>query len=316
MSKNIEILINNYPVRIELAQERQQLKFGFLGPLGTYTDEGADLILGKNRTDFNQSLLKSNGEVVRLVNKGEIDLGVVAAVNAIEGTVMETLREIVHAKDLTILGETTVKIDHMLLGKAGVDIKQIKRIYSHPQAFGQSSELLNREYPDAELIPTGSTTAAVEQIQAMADATEVAAIANKRSAVIYGMDILAQSIGDNQYNATRFWLVGRGQTEPTGDDTTLFTFIPNEDRPGILRDCLDVLAMHGLNLTRLDSHPTGEIDRYIFIASHKGHYKETMTQRAHQLLQERYCSNLRVLGSYRKAVLPEGVRDPGVLNGQ
>lgn len=311
MSREMEILINESPVKIDLGYGRERLEYGFLGPLGTYTDEATDLLLGRHRLTFSQTLCRSNPEVVRIVDEGNLDLGIVPTENAIEGNVMETLRTLVRARNLTILGEGNVKIDHMLIGRPG---ERIRKIYSHPQALGQCSEFLGREYPDAELIPTSSTTGAVEQIQGMADTT-VAAIANRRSAEIYRMNILAKSIGDNQHNTTRFWLIGKGETEPTGDDITSFVFIPKEDRPGILRDCLDVLAMHGLNLTRIDSHPTGRIDQYIFIASHRGHYKDEMARRAHILLEERYCSTVRILGSYRKAQLPEGTYEPGAING-
>lgn len=312
MGRPVEILINNSPVRIAPRDGRAKLEYGFLGPLGTYTDEATDLLLGPHRSTFIQKLGKSNAEVVRLVDQGDLDIGVTPTENAIEGNVMETLRGLVHARNLTILGESIVRIDHMLIGRPG---EEIRKIYSHPQALGQCSTFLGREYPDAELIPTASTTGAVEQIQGMTDTPGVAAIANRRSSERYRMDILAESIGDNQHNATRFWLIGRGDTEPTGDDITSFIFIPREDRPGILRDCLDVLAMHGLNLTRINSHPTGEMDRYIFIASHRGHYKDEMARRAHTLLLELYSSTVRILGSYKKAALPEGTYEPGAING-
>lgn len=306
----IELLINNSLVRVSLGTDRLKPAYGFLGPKGTYTDEATDLLLGPYRATSDQNLIRSNGEVVRLVDQRQLDLGIVPVENAIEGNVMETLRGLVHTQNTSILAEGTVRINHMLIGRLG---QRVKRIYSHPQALGQCSDFISANYPDADLIQTTSTAKAVEDILEMEDAV---AIASRRSAERYSRDILAESIGDNQHNATRFWLIGNGETEPTGEDITSLVFIPREDRPGILRDCLDVLAMHGLNLTRIDSHPTGEIDRYIFIASHKGHYKEEMAQRAHILLRERYCSEMKILGSYRKAVLPEGVRDPGTINGQ
>lgn len=307
--RTIELLVNGSSVKIELDGHLKPY-IGFLGPLGTYTDEATALLLGRQRLNAEESLIRSNGAVVRLVDQAEIDLGVVAIENAIEGNVMETLRELVHAKNITILGEGIIRIDHMLIGRVG---EEIQRIYSHPQALGQCSEFIATNYPQAELVHSTSTTKAVEEIQNMSNA---AAIANRRSAQIYRMSILAESTGDNQHNATRFWLLGRGETEPTGEDTTSLVFIPREDRSGILRDCLDVLAMHGLNLTRIDSHPTGRINQYIFIASHNGHWKDNMVKRAHTLLQEGYCSTVKILGSYKRAIMPEGTYEPGAINGQ
>lgn len=306
-----ELSINGSPVYMELSPERGRLRFGLLGPLGTYTDDAADLLLNTQRSTFDEEFIRSNPEVVRLVDRGEKDLGIVAVENAIEGNIMETLREIVRAKNATILGEGIVKIDHMLIGNRPGD--EIRKIYSHPQALGQCSEFISANYPNAELVPTTSTTRAVEEIINMVNA---AAIANRRSAGIYRMPILAESIGDNPHNTTRFWLIGRGETQPTGEDTTSLVFTPKEDYPGILWECLGVFKEHGINLTKIDSHPTGRLREYIFLASLDGHKEDDIVKRAlSSLLEKQYCSSIKILGSYGKAQLPEGVREPGAING-
>ena len=130
------------------------------------------------------------------------------------------------------------------------------------------------------------------------------------------MPILAEDIGDVRGNSTRFLMLGRGETDSTGQDSTALIFVPKGDRPGILARCLTALASYGINLTKLDSRPTGVMREYAFWITMDGHLKDPMVKRGIDDLRETYCSSLRILGSYRKADLPEGVRDPGVINGQ
>lgn len=308
----LEMIIGGSAVRLELADGRTRPKLGYLGPLGTYTEEAVIRALGDDRDSLvAETLLRTNGEVVRKVDSGEFDLGVVAVENSTEGDVMETLRELIRAKEVTILGEVIVPISHVLIGRKN---HVVRRILSHPQALGQCSEYLYTRYPQAELISTTSTADAVRQIAPMEDA---AAIASRRALrdEDLGLEILAQNIGNNRHNATRFLVIGRGETRPTGEDTTTIVFYPREDRPGLLKDCLEVLALYGINLSDLKSHPTGRMRQYMFLASLQGHGQDESVRRALELLNDRFCSSLKVLGSYKTATIPEGVVEPGVING-
>src|SRR3989344_6053599 len=111
-------------------------------------------------------------------------------------------------------------------------------------------------------------------------------------------------------------MLGRGETNPTGQDSTALIFIPRGDRPGILARCLTALASYGINLSKIDSRPTGVMREYAFWITMDGHYQDEKIRRGIKDLENTYCKSLRILGSYRKATLPEGVRDPGVINGQ
>lgn len=310
-SNVIELLINSSAIRLELAEGRTRPKLGFLGPLGTYTEEAVERGLGVQR-NMDEQLLRTNGEVVRDVDSGKFDLAIVAVENSTEGDVMETLRELIHAKGgITILGEVIVPIQHMLIGRPK---GQVTKILSHPQALGQCSDFIFARYPQVELISTTSTADAVLQVADMEDA---AAIASRRA--IKGddksLEILAENVGNNKHNTTRFLIIGRGETIPTGEDTTIVAFYPREDRPGLLRDCLEVLAVHGINLSDIKSHPTGRMRQYMFLASLWGHQKDDNVTRALWLLNERFCSSLRILGSYKTAPIPEGMIEPGAING-
>lgn len=310
MSKQIEILINDYPVRVDLAQGRVRPKVACLGPEGTYT-EAARFDLLKNYLDLmDADFIDYNATVVQKVEHGDFDIGIVPVENAIEGDVVEVLRELNHTKQTTILGETILGIQHMLIGQPG---QIIKEIHSHPQALGQCRTYLLENYPGVKQLAASSTTAAVELAKKN---KHIAAIAGRRASQIYNLPILAENVGDIKGNSTRFLMLGRGKANVTGQDCTALIFVPKGDRPGILARCLTTLASYGVNLTKLDSRPTGVMREYAFWITLDGHYEDEMVKRGLDDLKETYCSSLRILGSYRKAILPEGSKDPGAINGQ
>ncbi len=310
MSTQTEIIVNNYPVRIDLSQGRSKPKVACLGPEGTYTEAARHKLLGNNLKTMDVDFLDLNSSVVRRVEGGDYDIGIVPVENAIEGDVVEVLRELNHTRDLAIVGETILGIQHMLIGRPG---QRIDTIYSHPQALGQCRTYLLDKYPQAKQEPSSSTTAAIDYVR---NNVGVAAIASRRAAQINSLPILAEDIGDVKGNSTRFLMLARGQTYPSGEDVTSLIFIPSGDRPGILARCLTALASYGINLTKLDSRPTGTMREYAFWITLDGHIKDPKVQKGIDDLRETYCSSLRILGSYRKADLPEGVKDPGVINGE
>lgn len=305
-----ELNMNGYPVWVDLPRGRSRLKVACLGPEGTYTEAARFELLGKHLSEMDADFVKDNVEIVRKVEAGDYDIGIAAIENAINGDVVEVIRELNHIRDITILGEVIIGIQHALIGHQR---EEIDVIYSHQQGLGQCRSYLLEHYPDAKQEQTDSTAAAVEMAR---DNLHAAAIASQRAAQIYRMPILAEDVGDVKGNSTRFLLIGRGETKPTGHDSTALIFVPTGDRPGILARCLTTLASYGINLTKLDSRPTGTMREYAFWATMDGHYKDEMVGRGIDDLRQTYCSSLRILGSYRKATLPEGVREPGAINGQ
>lgn len=310
---NYEIQLNGFPVQIMLSQGREIPRVGCLGPVGTYTEEATNVLLNGHLGNLKVDFLKTNGEVIRRVDAGDYDIGVVPRENSTEGDVMEVLRELVHTRHLSILGETIIPIQHMLLGKPG---QPVEEVYSHIQALGQCRAYLLSHYPDARQISTPSTADGAKQIE---DKPNAVAIASRRVAEMSGLPIIAANIGDIGNNSTRFILVGIGETTPTGQDNTTVGFVPREDRIGMLADCLRLLAKYGINLNKIDSHPTGNpigiFREYMMLANLDGHWKDPPVKSALMELETTYCAYLKIFGSYRKAEVPEGVREPGVLNG-
>lgn len=300
-TNNINLLINGSLVSVELTGGRTVPKIGCLGPAGTNTEEAREKFLKDNTPqELEMKFIDNNLDVVRLVDAGDYDLGVVPVENSIEGDVHDVVKGLIKANSLTILAELILHIRHMLIGNEGTSIQQV---LSHTQALGQCSNYLDANLPDAQRVPVGSTSGAVEQVLGIPNA---AAIASQRAAEIYKMAILAQDIGNIQENTTRFYLIGRGVTKPTGDDLTSMIITPQLNRVGMLSDCLKVLARHGMNLTKIRSFPIGDprMENYSFLTTGTGHRNDPDLIEAFSILESRYNAPVRVLGSYKKTVLP------------
>jgi len=308
--ERIELTVNNSPIQLELKPGRLIPKVCCLGPEGTYTEEARDVLLtGNNHLKMHKDFLNTNVDVVERVDKGEYDIGVIPVENLIEGDVVDVWKTLIRTNN-TILAEVIIPIQHMLIGRKG---EEILTILSHEQALGQSRKFITKYYPQVTLLQTTSTAKAVEEIKNMQNA---AAIAGRRAAQKHQMPILAENIGDNPHNATRFYLIGRGETKPSGDDIATVIIYPQQNRVGMLRDCLNVLADSNLNLTNIRSYPTKkQMGEYLFLVSFNGHQKDISVIDALRTLKEKYDAPTRVLGSYKKAVLPQGVLEPGTING-
>jgi chorismate mutase/prephenate dehydratase len=152
---------------------------------------------------------------------------------------------------------------------------------------------------DCELIPTYDTAGSVKMIKEQA-ITDGAAIAGIRAAEIYGMTILAREIEDNPNNITRFFILGRHDSPPTGNDKTSIVFTVSH-KPGALYNSLHELADGQLNLTKIESRPTRQKPwEYNFYLDFEGHREDKASQEALEKL-EQSALFVKVLGSYPKA---------------
>jgi chorismate mutase/prephenate dehydratase len=218
----------------------------YLGPPATFTHQAALLRFGSGAT---LSPARSIGEVFDVVERGRADVGVVPVENSTEGAVNITLDRLVDS-DAVICGEVYLDIAQQLLSRAGA-LSEIKRVVSHPQALAQCRAWLAEHLPGAATEEVASTAAAAEM--AATDAT-VAAIASELAGRLYGVPILTSHIEDLADNSTRFLVIGRRASGPTGHDKTSIVFAMR-DEPGVLYRILEPCARLGLNLSKIESRP-------------------------------------------------------------
>jgi chorismate mutase/prephenate dehydratase len=272
----------------------QPLNVAFLGPEGTFTQAAALKHFGHSVRTHS---LGSIPDIFREVEAGACDFGVVPVENSTEGVVSHTLDTFVNSP-LRICGEVTLRIKHNLLGRGG-DLAAIRRVYSHSQSLAQCRGWLDLHLPAAERIAVGSNA---EAARLAAEEADAAAIAGDSAGEIYQLKTLAASIEDEPGNTTRFLVIGKQDASPSGDDKTSLMFT-TLNRAGGLHAMLSPFAQNGISMSRIESRPSrrGQWD-YVFFVDVDGHRED---ERLRQALGEldRVAAQVKILGSYPKAVL-------------
>lgn len=222
------------------------------------------------------------------------DAGVVPVENSQAGSINDTY-DLLLKHTLNIVGEVYLRVKHCLLALPGETMDSVRRIYSHPQALAQCQEFLTT-LANVELIPTYDTAGSAKMIKVQG-LRNSAAIASKRVADIYGMQILAEGIETNPRNYTRFFVVSKGEADRAESNKTSLVF-RTRNVPGALYESLGAFATRGINLTKLESRPARDTPwEYIFYVDFEGHAQDEQCRRALAELEAR-CVFLRILGSY------------------
>jgi chorismate mutase / prephenate dehydratase len=267
------------------------LTIAYLGPEATFTHQAAIQRFGASLTYSSQ---KTIADVFTEVSKQHADYGVVPVENSTEGVVTHTLDMFVDS-DLQIVAQIVLPIRHCLLSQG--KRSQIKKLFTHPQSLGQCRQWVQTHLPQAEIIETSSNARSAELASKEKNS---AAIAGVLAAEKYNVPILEYDIQDNLTNATRFLVLGRQCSPPTGNDRTSIMF-SLADRPGALHKALAPFRRYRLNMTKIESRPSKrKAWEYFFFVDCDGHKEDPKVAKALKMLSE-HCSYLKVLGSYLHA---------------
>lgn len=190
-----------------------------------------------------------------------IDHAVMAIENSIAGTILQNYK-IIREQQFSIIGEAYLRIKMNLMALPGTKVSDLKAIHSHPMALYQCTKFLNQQ-PQIKLIESEDTALSAKLI-AEQQHKKRAAIASKRAADLYGLDILADGIEDNPANYTRFFILSRHAAEVAEcNKASIWCRISHEQ--GSLLHILSIIANHGINLSKLQSHPVlGKLSEYSF----------------------------------------------------
>jgi prephenate dehydratase len=220
--------------------------------------------------------------------------------NSVEGVVARTLDELAIGQPLVITQEVTLPVSFALLTLPNIDPKSIKSIATHPHAEAQCRNFIAKNYPTAQIIETSSTAAAAK---GLSKGDYQAAIAGTNAAKNYNLKIITENIGDNQAAVTRFVVVekpGR-RIGATGKDRSSLVVFIGIDHAGALLEILNEFAKHQVNLTFIQSRPTGSgLGHYHFIIDALGHIDDEPISAAMAGLKQ-ICEDIRFLGSYPQA---------------
>ena len=273
------------------------IKYAYLGPAGTFTEAALLNIAAKD----DQLIAYANvTAALDAVRKGECAKALVPIENSIEGVVARTLDELASGEPLVITAETTLPVSFSLMTLDKTDVKDIKSIATHPHAESQCRSYIAKNFPNAQVIETASTAAAAK---GLSKGDYDAAIAAPIAAKNYQLKVIAEGIGDNTKAVTRFVVVEKPGVIPaaTGKDRTSLAVFIAIDHAGALLEILNEFAKHQVNLSFIQSRPTGsQLGHYHFIIDTEGHIDDQPVSAAVAGLKQ-ICEDIRFLGSYPQA---------------
>jgi prephenate dehydratase len=277
-------------------------RLGYLGPEGTFTEQALRMLPSAGHSDLRP--YASVDLALAGVREGDLDAAMVPIENSVEGGVSATLDALAAGAPLVVVREVLVPITFVLAARPGTTLADVTRVATHPHAEAQCRGWLAGALPAVTTVPALSTAAAAAALADGGpppgyDAALCAPVAARR----YRLDVLAEDVGDNPGAVTRFVLVARPASPPprTGaDKTSLVAYLPH-DHAGALLELLEQFATRGVNLTRIESRPTGEsLGRYCFSIDCEGHLEDARVAEALVGLH-RVCPQVRFLGSYPRA---------------
>ncbi|RKF63055.1 P-protein [Erysiphe neolycopersici] len=307
----------------------------YLGPPSSYTHQAALQCVGLDSYDFQPGA--SIPEILESVQSGTAALGVVPIENSTNGPVILSFELLADRQnlypDVNICKETYLNVNHYLLGRrfprqsndsptmSGActpttatplpiiprsvplcSLKHIKRLYSHPQAWGQCEVFLGAYLKNIDRIDTSSTSMAAQLVRQDLSGTS-AAIASRLASKVNNLDILAEEIEDKQDNVTRFLVLCRGKGIMSGLSKRTRTMISFEvqHETGALASVLQCFATSSINLKNINSRPTKVIPfEYIFFLEFQGSFYNDPEERVKRTLEslQKYVKSWRFLGSW------------------
>ncbi len=264
------------------------MTIAYLGPEATFTHQAAIKRFGSSLKYASQ---KTIADVFTEVSKQRADYGVVPVENSTEGVVTHTLDMFVDS-DLKIVSQIVLRVQQCLMSNA--PRANIKKLYAHPQSLAQCRGWIQNHLPRVEIVETSSNARSAELA---AKEKLTAAIGGILAAEKYGLQILEQDIQDNASNSTRFLVLGRQCSPPTGDDRTSL-MISVADKSGALHSAIAAFRKFKINLTKIESRPSKrKAWEYFFFIDCAGHFQDAKVAKAIHLLGT-HCNFVKILGSY------------------
>ena len=283
------------------------IRVAFQGELGAYSEEAVRRHWAGEETE--PVPRRSCMDVVQAVEEGVVDYGLLPIENSLAGIVVATYDALSASRDASVVGETVLPIHHCLLALPGATLEGLERVASHPVAIAQCGRFLE-QHRTFEAEAAYDTAGAARDLAGSGDLSR-GAIAGRGAAQRFGLEILASDIEDRPDNQTRFLALAR---EPAvlapGVDARTAILASTMNVPAALSRLLDPVAEAGLNLSKLDSRPTGKPWSYSFFLEFE--HRSDDPELPH-VLQEmaRRSEAFRILGHFERAPIVESDGDQG-----
>lgn len=268
-------------------------RIAFQGERGAYSEAAAIEYFGE---EIEPVPCETFEEVFAQVTSGKCDQGLVPIENSLAGSIHQNY-DLLERNQLSIIGEHVLRVEHCLIAHPGVMMGEVRVVVSHPQALAQCEHFIRAHGFAHE--PAYDTAGAVQLIKAQGR-RDAAALASRRAATVYEMNVLLENVEDNAQNFTRFIALAREPVIPHGRAKTSIVFA-TQNTPGVLFKALSVFALRDIDLSKIESRPiAGQPWEYLFYLDFGESANETRGQRALQHLAE-LATYLRVFGSYPSA---------------
>jgi arogenate/prephenate dehydratase len=268
------------------------MHFAFQGEPGAFSEAAAA------RLDPSAETMpcREFDDVFAAVSSGSATHGVLPIENSVGGSIHRNY-DLLSEHELPIVGEVELRVEHTLAALPGVRIDEIRRVYSHPQALAQCERFL-RSLKGVDIVATYDTAGSARMIQE-GHLRDTAAIASRRAAALFGLEVLKDGVQDFDSNITRFIVIAREPLPLAQPDKTSLVFaLPNA--PGSLFKALSVFALRDIDLAKLESRPLrGRPWEYLFYVDLNASREEPRSARAIEHLEE-FATFVRVLGSYAR----------------
>lgn len=279
-------------------------KIGFLGPLGTFSDEATEKYSKEAQIQIEKIPFETVSLVFDAVRAGNIDEGLVPVENLLHGNISETL-DCLYNNGVKIKQAIILPIEQYLVCLQDTKAEDIKEIRSHVQALAQCSKYLDINFKGVSRIVTKSTASAMDDL-VKGNLENSAAIGSLNGAKINNLKILTDNIANNIKNKTMFLVIYKASSDGimarrSEKNRTSIAIIPPADRPGLLRDILNVFAIKNINLEMIQSRPDGN-GNYIFYMDLVGHVEDENIKEAFEHISKIFGRDIKemikLFGSY------------------
>ena len=262
----------------------------FFGAPGSYSEQAMAECFGTEVTSFPAATFK---DVMEAVQSGRADFGVLPIENTTTGGITDSY-DLLMEYDNYLVGEHVVKIEHALLGVPGAKIEDVRKVYSHSQGLSQCKKFFD-EHPDILPAVSSSTSESAKKVMETKEVS-IAAIASKRAAGIYGLDVLAECLNTEDVNSTRFIIVtNKKQYLPNANKISICFELPHES--GSLYKMLSHIMYNNLNMTKIESRPIpGRSFEYRFFVDFEGRITDAAVRNTLNGIREE-ASRLKILGN-------------------
>jgi prephenate dehydratase len=276
------------------------MKIAFAGEKGAFAELAAAQYFGSRHV---LTPVPEFDDVFKTVARGKAERGIIPIENSLTGSIHQNY-DLLLDGNLCITGEIFLRVAHCLIANHGVRLRDVKRVFSHPQGLAQCSRHL-KKMRNVERVPVSNTAVAARTIKDR-QLLDAAAIASLQAAIDYDMNVLAQNIEDNKANITRFIILGRKPASPARAKPCKTSVVFSlKNIPGALFKALSVFALRDIDLLKIESRPVhGKPFEYLFYLDFAGNCGDAHLTNALNHLKE-ITMFLRTFGSYERGKLVE-----------